>query len=160
MAEIAIVLEKKGNHDEALKLLDEAQTFIKTDLSSETQTDALLALITAYALVEPGRAFGIIERTIDQANDELAKVLLLDKIVKSGATKKGEIKLRDGGMMQVDFAVFRYGKSVAALANVDFDRTKAAADRFERNELRLMMRLLLAQALQRGDSIQRLDEQP
>lgn len=147
MAEIAVVLEKKGNHDEAVKLLDEAQTFIKTDLSSETQTDALLALVTAYALVEPARAFGIIERTIDRANDEIAKALLLDKIVRSGTTRKGEIKLQEGGMIQFDFAFFKYGKSVAALANVDFDRTKAAADRFERNELRLMVRLLLAQAL-------------
>jgi hypothetical protein len=147
MAEIALVLEKKGNHDEALKLLDEAQTLIKTDLNSETQTNALLAVVTAYALVEPAKAFGIIERTIDSANDQIAKLLLLDKIVKSGAIKKGEIRLQQSGMMPIDFAVFKYGKSVAALANVDFDRTKAAADRFERNELRLMVRLLLAQAL-------------
>jgi hypothetical protein len=37
------------------------------------------------------------------------------------------------------------------LANADFDRTKAAADRFERNELRLMVRLLLAKSLLRKD---------
>jgi hypothetical protein len=151
MAEIALVLEKKGNHDEALKLLDEAQTLIKTDLNSETQTNALLAVVTAYALVEPAKAFSIIERTIDSANDQIAKLLLLDKILKSGAIKKGEIRLQQSGMMPIDFAVFKYGKSVAALAKVDFDRTKAAADRFERNELRLMVRLLLAQALLRGD---------
>jgi hypothetical protein len=34
-----------------------------------------------------------------------------------------------------------------ALANADFDRTRSAADRFAHNELRLMARLLLAQAL-------------
>jgi tetratricopeptide (TPR) repeat protein len=151
MAEIAVVLEKKGNHDEALKLLDEAQTLIKTDLNSETQTDALLALVAAYALVEPAKAFGIIERTIDRANDEIAKALVLDKIVKTGVVKKGEISLERSGMIPIDFAVFKYGKGVTALANVDFDRTKAAADRFERNELRLMVRLLLAQALLRSD---------
>jgi tetratricopeptide (TPR) repeat protein len=155
MSEIAIVLEKKGNHDEALKLLDEAQTMIKSDLNSETQTNALLALVTAYALVEPAKAFGIIERTIDRANDEIAKALLLDKIVNSGAIKKGEIRLAQSGMMPLDFAFFKYGKSVAALAHVDFERTKAAADRFERNELRLMVRLLLAQAvLRQEDSAQ------
>jgi tetratricopeptide (TPR) repeat protein len=159
MAEIAVVLEKKGNHDEALKLLDEAQTLIKTDLGSDTQTDALLALVTAYALVEPAKAFGIIERTIDRANDEIAKALLLDKIVSSGAIKKGEIRLQQSGMIPLDFAVFKYGKSVATLANVDFDRTKAAADRFERNELRLMVRLMLAQALLRSDNNQSLNEQ-
>ena len=54
-------------------------------------------------------------------------------------------------MIPIDFAVFKYGKSVAALANADFDRTRAAADRFERIELRLMARLLLAQALLRHE---------
>jgi tetratricopeptide (TPR) repeat protein len=151
MTQIAVVLEKKGNHDEALKLLDEAQTLIKTDLNSETQTNALLALVAAYALVEPAKAFGIVERGIDTANDEIAKALLLDKIAKSGAVKKGEIRLQQSGMIPIDFAVFKYGNGVAALANADFDRTKAAADRFERNELRLMVRLLLARALLRSD---------
>ncbi len=113
--------------------------------------NALLALVAAYALVEPAKAFGIIERTIDRANDEIAKALLLDKIAKSGAVQKGEIRLQQAGVIPIDFAVFKYGKGVAALANADFDRTKAAADRFERNELRLMARLLLAQALLRRD---------
>lgn len=161
MTQIAVVLEKKGDHDEALKLLDEAQTLIKTDLNSETQTNALLALVTAYALVEPAKAFGIVERVIDTANDEIAKALLLDKITKSGVVKKGEIRLLQSGMIPIDFAVFKYGNGVAALANADFDRTKAAADRFERNELRLMMRLLLAQALLRksNDRALKNDEQ-
>ena len=152
MAELAVVMEKNGSHDEALKLLDEAQTMIKTDLSSDTQTNALLTLVAGYALVEPARAFSIVERVIDRANDDIAKLLLLDKIAKSGAVKKGEIKLQESGMMPIDFAVFKYGKGVAALANADFDRTKAAADRFQRYELRLMVRLLLAQALLRGDA--------
>src|SRR5258705_4392167 len=151
MAEIAVALEKKGKHDEALSLLDQAQVLIKIDLNSETQTNALLALVGAYALVEPAKAFGIIERTVDRANDEMAKVLLLDKIVRSGMLKKGEIQMRQSGIMPIDFAVFKYGKSVAALAKADFDRTRAAADRFERYELRLMARLLLAQALLRHD---------
>lgn len=149
MAQMAILLEKKGAHDEALKLLDEAQALIKTDLNSETQTDALLALVAGYAVVEPAKAFSIIERTIDRANDEIAKAVLLDKIAKSGMVKKGEIRLQQTGM-PLDLAVFKYGPGVAALANADFDRTKAAADRFERTELRLMARLLLAQALLRG----------
>jgi hypothetical protein len=147
MIGMAVSLEKKGKHDEAVELLDEAETFIKPDLSSETQTNAVLALVGAYALVEPAKAFVIVERTIDRANDDLAKLLLLDKILSSGMIKKGEIRMQNSVMMPIDFAVFKYGKSVAALANADFDRARAAADRFERNELRLLARLLLAQAL-------------
>jgi hypothetical protein len=147
MAEIAVVLEKKGDHDEAVRLLDEARTLIKVDFESETQSNALLALVAAYALVEPPKAFAIIERTIDRANDQIGKALLLDKIVRSGVVKKGELLMQNSSAISPEYVLFRYGKAVVALANADFNRTRAAADRFERMELRLMMRLLLARAL-------------
>ena len=151
MSELAITLEKKGKHNEALTLLNEAQTLIKTGFENETQINALLALAGAYAMVEPAKAFGIIERTVDRTNDEMAKLLLLDKFISTGIIKKGEISMQHSALIPIDFAVFKYGKSVALLANADFDRTRAAADRFERIELRLMARLLLAQALLRHD---------
>ncbi|HEY0432093.1 MAG TPA: hypothetical protein VGC61_09750 [Pyrinomonadaceae bacterium] len=152
MVEIAIVMEKNGDHDEALKLLDEAQVMIKLNLESETQTNAMLTLVAGYALVEPARAFSIVERMIDRTNDNLAKWMLLDKIVKTGMVEKGEIRWLQSGMMPIDFALLKYGKAIAALANADFDRTKAIADRFQRNEVRLMVRLLIAQALLKDDA--------
>lgn len=150
MAEIAMMLEKKGEHDEALKLLDDARTLVKVDLKSQTQSDALLAVMLAYALVDPAKAFAIIEPIIDHTNDDISKLLLLDRIVKSGAVKNGEIIMQQPGIVSIDFAIFKYGKGVVALANADFDRTKAAADRFQRNELRIMARLTIAQALLRS----------
>src|SRR5258705_969431 len=151
MAQIAIMLEEKGDHDEAVKLLGEAETLVKTDFRSETKTNALLGLLLAYALVDPGKAFVTIERTIDRANDEVSKAALVDKVVKSGAFKKGEILLQNSGSGPVDLALYKYGKGVEALATADFARTKATADRFQRNELRLMSRLLIAQVLLRTD---------
>ena len=56
---------------------------IKNDLDSETQTKALLALTAAYAVVQPDRAFTIIEQTVDRANDEVAKALLLKRSSKA-----------------------------------------------------------------------------
>ena len=147
MAELAVVLEKKGDHDEAVRVLDEARTLIKVDFESETQSNALLALVAAYALVEPPKAFAIIERTIDRANDQIAKALLLDKIVRSGVVRNGELHMQNSSAISPEYVLFRYGKAVIALAKADFNRTRAAADRFERMELRLMMRLLLAQSL-------------
>jgi hypothetical protein len=147
MAEIAVVMEKNGDHNEAVRLLDEARTLIKVDFESETQSNALLALVAAYALVEPPKAFAIIERTIDRANDQIGKALLLDKIARTGVVKNGELLMQNSGTISPEYMLFRYGKAVIALANADFNRTRAAADRFERMELRLMMRLLLAQSL-------------
>jgi hypothetical protein len=45
-----------------------------------------------------------------------------------------------------------YSAGIVALAKVDFARTKALADRFQRNELKVVARLLLAQALLRDSA--------
>ena len=147
MAEAAIMLKEKGEDAEASTLLDEAAALIKTDLKSETQTNALLSLLCAYAVVDPAKAFALAERTVDQANSQISLLMLVDRVVKSGAVKKSEIILDQGGIMPLDFIVFRYGKGVAALAKSDFNRTRALADRFERQELRILARLLIVKGI-------------
>ena len=147
MAEVALMLKEKGEDAEAATLLDEAATLIKTDLKSETQSNALLTLLCAYAVVDPPKAFALAERTVDQANSQISLLMLVDKVIKSGAVKKSEIVLEQGGIMSLDFIVFRYGKGVSALAKTDFNRTRALADRFERNELRVLARLLILKGL-------------
>ncbi len=148
MSELAILLDKKGEHDAAVNLLDEARGLVKVNLSNEKQSNAVLALILAYALVQPDKAFLIIEPIIDRTNDDISKLLLLDKVVKTGAIKNGEIILQQPNM-PMDFGMFKYSRGIIALANADFNHTKSLADRFERNELRLLARLLLVQALLR-----------
>ena len=147
MAELAVLLKEKGEDAEAVTLLDEAATMIKTNLKDEKQTNALLSLLCAYAVVDPGKAFALAERTVDRANSQISLLMLLDRVVKSGAVKKSEIILDQAGIMQLDFMVFKYGKGVAALAKSDFNRTRALADRFDRNELRLMAQLLIVKGL-------------
>ncbi|MEN3329980.1 MAG: hypothetical protein V7638_4787 [Acidobacteriota bacterium] len=147
MAELAIMLKEKGEDAEAATLLDEAAGMIKTNLKDEKQTNALLSLLCAYAVVDPPKAFVLAERTVDRANSQISLLMLLDRVVKSGAVKKSEIILEQAGMMQLDFMVFKYGKGVAALARADFNRTRALADRFDRNELRLLAQLLIVKGL-------------
>lgn len=146
MTELAMVLHEQGKRDEALTLLDEAQSLIKIDLQDETKSNALLALMLAYALIEPSRAFVIAERTIDRTNDDVAKLLLVDKLLKTGFLKRGEIIMNHSGL-NLDAGVLKYRKGVVALARADFSRTRAAAERFERHELRIMAKLMLAQAI-------------
>ena len=148
MSELAILFEKQGKHDEAVKLLDDARLLVKIDLNSQKQSNALLALLLAYALVDPGKAFGIIEPIIDRANDDVSKLLLLDKIAKTGVTRNGEILL-DQPQIPIDYSMFKYSAGVLALAKSDFARTRTLADRFQRNELRMLARLMLARAVLR-----------
>jgi hypothetical protein len=147
MAELALLLKEKGEDEEASTLLDEAATMIKTDLKDEKQTNALLSLLCVYAIVDPAKAFALAERTVDQANSQISLLMLLDRVVKTGAVKKSEILLDQAGILPLDFLLFKYGKGIAALAKADFNRTKALADRFERNELRLMAQLFIVKGL-------------
>ena len=147
MVEMALLLKEKGEDAEAATLLDEAADLIKTDLKSETHTNALLTLLSAYAVIDPPKAFALAERTVDQANSQISLLLLVDRVIKSGVVKRSEIILNHPGMLPVDFLVFKYGKGVAALAAADFNRTKALAERFERNELRIMARLLIVKGI-------------
>ena len=147
MAELAVLLKEKGEDAEAGALLDEAATMIKTNLKDDKQTNALLSLLCAYAIVDPAKGFVLAERTVDRANSQISLLLLLDRVVKSGAVKKSEIILDQAGIMQLDNLVFNYGKGIAALARSDFNRTRALADRFDRNELRLLAQLLIVKGL-------------
>jgi hypothetical protein len=147
MAELALMLNEKGEDAEAASLLDEAATLIKTDLKDEKQTNALLTLLCAYAVIDPSKAFALAERTVDRANSQISVLMLLDKVVNSGAVKKSEIILDQGGIMPIEFLVFKYGKGVSALAKADFNRTRTLADRFDRNELRLLARLFIVKGL-------------
>ena len=152
MVETALILKDQGEDAAAVAWLDEAAAMIKADWKSETQTNALLTLLSAYALIDPPKAFALAERTIDQANSQISMLLLLDRVVKIGAVKKGEITLEQAGVMPLDLLLFKYGKGVAALAKTDFIRTRALADRFERPELRVMARLLIVKGILSPDS--------
>ena len=147
LAELALLLHEKGEKEEASSMLDEAATMIKTDLTDEKQTNALLTLLCAFAVVDPPKAFALAERTIDRANRQISLLLLLDKVVKSGALKKNELLLEQPQLMPIEFLVFKYGKGMAALARADFNRTRGLAERFDRNELRLMAQLLVLKGL-------------
>jgi hypothetical protein len=147
MAELAILLKEKGEDAEAASLLDDAATLVKTNLKDDRQTNALLSLLCAYAIVDPSKAFALAERTVDRANTQISVLMLLDRVVKSGAVKKSEIMLEQAGIMPLDYLVFRYGKGVAALAKADFNRTRGLADRFDRNELRLMAQLMVVKGI-------------
>ena len=147
MAELALMLKEKGEADEAASLLDEAATLIKTDLKDDKQTNALLTLLCAYAVIDPSKAFALTERTVDRANSQISVLMLLDKVVRSGAVKNNEIILDQGGIMPIEFLVFKYGKGVAALAKADFNRTRSLAERFDRNELRILAQLFIVKGL-------------
>lgn len=131
----------------ALQLLEEARPLVSFKPRSDIQLYLLLQMARAYALVEPARAFEIIEPLVEQGNELLSAASTLSGFfLPSGIFRKGEIVL-PMGYANAGLTFRQFGKELAALARLNFERTKAAADKFQRHEARLIARLFIAQSL-------------
>ena len=147
LAELALAYAAKGDRKTAGALLEEARGLIDRQPDNERGVVALLDVARGYALVEPAKTFEMIDPLIDHANDMMSAAALLEKFGAGvGMFRKGEMMLapglgETGGMFQ------RYVKALAELSRIDFDRTRQTADRFNRDEARLMARLMVARSV-------------
>jgi hypothetical protein len=131
----------------ALELLNEALPLVNFKPKKEDELHTLLQVGRIYALVEPVKAFELMESLIDQANTLLSAASVLNGFfLPSGVFRKGEMVLPPG-YSNATMRFRQLGKELAALALFNFERTKAAADRFQRNEARILARLFILQGV-------------
>lgn len=143
----AAIMMAQGDRKLALELLDEARKLINSPPANQKQIDALMQVAGAYALVEPARAFELINPLIVQANEMIAAAALLDKFGSGqGLFKRGEMLLQPS-FSAANGPYIQQLRKLTSLARADFDRTKMAVDGFQRDEIRLMGRLLIAQSV-------------
>jgi hypothetical protein len=147
LVELAHQAAMKKEKKLALELLDEARPLISPKPKSDAQLHTVLQIVRVYALVEPVRAFEMIESLVDQANDLLSAASVLSGfLMPAGAFRKGEMVL-PAGYSNISMRFQMFGKELGLLALLNFERTKAAADKFQRNETRALARLLIAQGV-------------
>ncbi|HEX8293034.1 MAG TPA: hypothetical protein VF570_14845 [Pyrinomonadaceae bacterium] len=147
LAELALAYAAKGDKKTAGGLLEEARGLIDRQPDNEREVQALLEVARGYALVDPSKTFEMIEPLIDQANDMMSAAALLEKFGAGGGVfRKGEMVLAPG-MGELGGMYARYVKALAELSRLDFDRTRQTADRFNRDEARLMARLIVARSV-------------
>ena len=147
LVELALMYAAKGDKKTAGGLLEEARGLLDRQPDNEREVEALLEVARGYALVEPSKTFELIDPLIDQANDMMSAAALLEKFGAGGGMfRKGEMVLGPG-MGELGGMYARYVKALAELSRLDFDRTRMTADRFNRDEARLMARLVLARSV-------------
>lgn len=143
LAALAITAKEKEQPKLALQLLDEARSAISPRARNVTQLAAQFQVARALTLVDPARSFVIVEPMIDQVNELVNAAAVLGSFIAPEFMRDDEAMMslasRPIAMLSTQF-----NKELAALLTSDFERTKAVADRFQRNELRILARLLIA----------------
>jgi hypothetical protein len=147
LAQIATTLLAKGEKKLARQLLEEAQGFVNYRAKNITQLGAQLMVVQAYAKLNPERSLTMLEPIVDQLNELLAAAVTL-----GGFILDQEVMRDDEIRMEVftgvlPFATGYFMPDLRSLAVSDFDRTRALAERFQRDEIRMMARLLVVQSV-------------
>jgi hypothetical protein len=147
LAQIATTLLAKGEKKVARQLLEEAQGFVSYRARNITQLGAQLMVVQAYAKLNPERSLTMLEPIVDQLNELLAAAVTL-----GGFILDQEVMRDDEIRMEVftgalPFATGYFMPDLRSLAVADFDRTRALAERFQRDEIRMMARLLVVQSV-------------
>ncbi len=146
LAALAINAKEKGQQKLAQQLLDESRGAINPRPRNLAQLAAQFQVARAAALVDPAHSFVLIEPMVDQLNELVNAAAVL------GGFIAPEFMREDEAMMSfaskpIAMLSAQYNKELSALLSTDFERTKAVADRFQRNELRILARLLIARNL-------------
>jgi hypothetical protein len=147
LAQLAASVAQKGDKKIALQLLEEARNLSPSRPKYSRQLVAQLQIARAYAVVDPDQSFAILEPTIDQLNDIIAAGILIGEFfAEEDAVRDDELVIQPFVQM-VEYFQSQYGKDLNMLARANFTRTRDAAERFQRYEVRLLARLLVAQSV-------------
>lgn len=146
LAQLATGAAAKGEKKIALQLLNEARGMISARAKNFAQLSAQLMVARAYAPLDASRSLTILEPIIDQLNELLAAATVLGGFFTDELVRDDEIMMEPLAMIFNEFFM-RYVGDVNALARADFERTRALADRFQRDEVRTIARLLIAQSI-------------
>ena len=150
LAQLASGAGAKGEKKIALQLLDEARGMVGQRAKNARQLSAQLTVAQAYIRLDPKRSFEMLEPIVDQLNELLGAWITMGAFFSEEMVKDDEIMLTALAMylfMGAGNSSTDYIGDLVALAHADFDRTKALVDRFQRDEVRTMMRLILAQGI-------------
>ena len=146
VTELAASFAVKGEKETAKALLEEALQLMPAMVRKQTDLEAFAKVAGVYAVADPERAFEIVESSIGQMNEVINAAIRLDEFGKSGAVEQNELLF-----MAMNKPLLMYVSNASALmknlAIADFERALGLADKFERPEIRLFLRLRIAQAL-------------
>lgn len=146
LTELASALAAKGEKETAKKLLDEALQMQFAIPFNRTGLESAGKIAAVYASIAPGEAFTIVETGIGQMNELINAGIALDKFYDSGSVERDEL-IYEQMSRQLLLHIPNSIDLLKNLACADFERAVHLADKFERSEIRLLVRLRIVQSL-------------
>lgn len=138
--------DTKEDKETASKLMDEAKRLIDDTPQDEDAVSDYLKVASGFAYVDSTVAFSMLDAFASQASDIVTAAALLAKFDKRNTNfKNGEMVLTRG-LPRVGNSIFQYGKELNLLAAADIDRLRNMADKFQRDDARLLLKLYIVQA--------------
>jgi hypothetical protein len=157
LTELASAVAAKGDKETAKNLLDESLQMLPAPLKKHPDLQSAEKIAAAYSVVEPEHAFAIVENSIAQMNEYISAGIRLGKFFDVESIENGEL-LYDS----VNRKALQHAPNSAVLlknlARADFKRTVALADKFTRPEIRLLVRMRIAQALLKPEETSEKDK--
>lgn len=150
LVSLALEFHKKNTEKDratAAKLMEQARALVSESPENADEIDDLMRVVSGFAIIEPARAFQMIEPIIDEINGLVQAAAILSKFDKNNQTfKQGEI-LMNAPNYDDQSLLFRYQTQIKSLAKSDFGRVMSLADKFQRADARIIIRLFIAQGV-------------
>lgn len=144
LMQIASFASSKGDAQAARQALDDARLVASAEASGPQQFGAQLQVAQAYAPLDPGQSFEMVESAIARLNELLDAAATLEGFGQD-MFKDGELRSQNGYVWGE--LVGQCAGTLVALAPKDFDRANADAKSFRRMDVRAAAELQLAQGL-------------
>jgi hypothetical protein len=157
LVSLAMAFHGKGteaNIETAASLMSDAKALINESPDDEDELGDLMEVIRGYAVVGPDVAFRMFEPIVDQINDYVQAAAILSKYNKRDrAFKKGELVMRSRLQPGNSLLLFRYVSQVQLLGQADIERMNTLADRFQRSDVRTLVKLFAVQGYSRNKKV-------
>ena len=135
---------REENKSYAVAVLAKARALVSEKPEDTTEMSNLTQIISAYSAIEPVEAFRLFEPLIPQINELCEAAVIINGFQRNSNIKQGEFVITSGnswGFYGVDFSV------LSKLSTTDFERVLNLIDSFSRREVRISLKLQLAETV-------------
>ena len=141
-----------GDKELAVQIMDEARAFINSSPKNYQDFIQTWLLAGGYAQVDAAKAFPLLEDAIFRLNDTISAFIKIGEFmdVRGEIIEDGEVQVGGfGGSITRDLTrnLGQSDTTIRNLAIADFARTKGLTNKFDRQEVRILAKMLVLRAV-------------